>query len=377
MSYPTTADGQDSGKGAVLLVALELSVENWKVALGTGAGRPRRVDVRARDLSGLLEAIAKAKQHFGLSADAAVLSCYEAGRDGFWLHRALTAEGLENLVIDAGSIEVSRKVRAKTDRLDLNLLYRKLVLHGQGEQVWSVVRVPSEEVEDNRRLQRELDRLKKDRTRLRSRIWSDLALEGLRPRNLRRALARLDQLRRWNGQPLPPMLRLRIEGTAAELGRVEERIRELEGLRRERVKKPETNNDRKVAVLITLRGIGETGASKIVSEHLWREFDNRRQVAAAAGLTGTPHQSGQQSREQGLGKQGNPRVRALMVELAWLWLRYQPDSALARWWRERFEGGGSRARKVGICAVARRLLIALWRMVEFGEVPEGARLKVA
>lgn len=379
MSDPTTTQYEITGDEGLLYVALELSNSKWKVASGVGPGRPRRVDVSARDVPALLEEISNAKARYKIAANAAVVSCYEAGRDGFWLHRMMVAQGIRNLVVDPGSIEVNRRGRrAKTDRLDVEQLHAKLIRYCAGDtKVWSVVRVPPEEAEDARRLHRELERLKKDRTRLRNRIWSDLALVGRRPGRLDDFFRNLSRQRMPNGQALPPFLCAGLKRTWAQLRLLKQQIKELESHREKRVRRPRTESERKSRALSMLCAVGPVSSWNLVHEFFgWRKFRNRREVAAAAGLVGTPHSSGQEDREQGISKAGNRRVRALMIEISWLWLRLQPDSKISRWWREHYEAGGKRMRKVGIVAVARRLLIALWRMLEFGEIPEGARLKM-
>jgi transposase len=359
---------------------LELSVKEWKIAAAplSAPARPRLRGVQARDVSGLVDEIERAKGKYGLAPEARVVTCYEAGRDGFWLDRALAAHGVANLVVDAGSIEVAKRgPGAKTDRLDACRLHAKLVRHLSGDRVWSVVYVPSEEAEDDRRAHRELGQIKEERTRLRNRAWAELALEGVRPRHLLSALRNVESLRRWDGSPLPRGMVAKVVRLRESIAHMNGQIQEIQGARRRRRANPETAGDRKAARLRLLRSVGDETSELLAKEFFWRRFQNRRQVGAAAGLTGLPYASGETSRDRGLSKRGNERVRTAMVELAWLWLRWQSESALFRWWRERFEEGGKRARKVGITALAHKLLIALWRFVEFGEVPEGAVLKVA
>ncbi len=379
MTYPQTTRSQDSGSRPVLYASLELSSSKWLIGSAPGHGSCRRVEVAARDVGAVFSELDRAKARFGRPADCPVRCCYEAGRDGFWLHRELVARGIENVVIDAGSIEVSRKKRqAKTDRLDVALLLRKLIHYwGGDEKAFRVVEVPTREQEDERRLHRELDRLKRDRTRLRNRIWADLALEGLRPKNLRAVIARPESLCGRDGKPLPRFLQCRVEMAARQLEIVMEQIKKLERDRTRMLREGESEGARKAKRLLLLRSLGPVSSWLLSMEFFgWRRFGNRRQVAACAGLTGSPYASGSTNREQGLSKGGNRRVRTLMIELSWIWLRHQPDSKITRWWKERFAAGGKRMRKVGIAAVARRLLIALWRFVEHGEVPEGAVMKV-
>ena len=364
----------------ILVVALELSVKEWKLAAAPMSDplRPRLAGVQARDVSGLLDEIERARVRYGVSPEARVVTCYEAGRDGFWLDRVLRTHGMENLVVDAGSIEVAKRgPGAKTDRLDALRLHGKLVRHLSGDRVWSVVYAPSEEAEDDRRVHRELAQIKEERTRLRNRAWAELALEGVRPQHLLGALRNVERLRRWDGCPLPRGMVAKLLRMRASIEHMNGQIQEMQAERRLRRKSPETAGDRKAARLRLLKAVGVETSELLAKEYFWRRFENRRQVGAAAGLTGLPYASGETSRDRGVSKRGNGRVRSAMIELAWLWLRWQPQSSLSRWWRERFKEGGKRARKVGITALARKLLIALWRFVEFGEVPEGAILKVA
>jgi transposase len=320
-----------------------------------------------------------AKQRFGLAASGPVKSCYEAGREGFWLHRWLESEGIDSCVVDASSIEVNRRLRrAKSDRMDAARLLRLLIRFWNGEsRVWSVVRVPSVEEEDRRHLHRELLTMKRDRTRLANRIQGLLASQGLRV-DWRKPLARqLDALRSWDGAALPPGLRARLEQERERLEVLNRQIEAVETTRRERIRagksEPAVGQVRR---LLALQGVGSNSAWLYVMEFFaWRKFRNRREVGALAGLTPTPYQSGESHREQGIAKAGNRHVRAMAIEIAWGWLRFQPESALAKWYQARFGRGSSRLRRIGIVALARKLLIALWRFLETGAVPEGAVLK--
>jgi transposase len=310
-----------------------------------------------------------------------VKSCYEAGREGFWLHRWLGGEGIDNRVVDAASIEVNRRLRrAKTDRMDATRLLVLLVRFWNGERrVWSVVRVPSVEEEDRRHLHRELLTMKRDRTRLANRIQGLLANQGLRV-NWRKPLAKqLDALRSWDGSGLPKGLRARLDQERERLELVNRQIETLEAMRRERIRAEKTEPVvGQVHQLLTLQGVGSNSAWLYVMEFFaWRQFRNRREVGALAGLTPTPYQSGESHREQGIAKAGNRHVRAMAIEIAWGWLRFQPESGLTRWYQARFGHGSSRLRRIGIVALARKLLIALWRFLETGVVPEGAVLKPA
>jgi transposase len=356
-------------------MGIELSASKWRLALSAGGQRIREKSIGAGDREQLLREISTTKKRFGLPEDAKVISCYEAGRDGFWIDRLLSQLGIENVVVDAASMKVNRRARrAKTDRIDAKGLLADLIRHARGEKdVWKVVRVPSEEQEDERRLHRDLERLKKEKTQHRSRIFSLLATQGVRPGNLNAFLTELDAARIWDSKPLPPALKAEIVRERDRLRLVEEQIRAITNEQREQLKHASSPELAKVKVLTKLRGIGVDSAWILVMEFFaWREFNNRGEVGGAAGLGGTPYSSGSTEFEQGISKAGNPLVRTRMVELAWLWIRYQPHSELSQWFMRRFAGGGSRMRRVGIVAVARKLLIALWHLVEHGVVPQGA-----
>ncbi|MCP4361920.1 MAG: IS110 family transposase [Chloroflexi bacterium] len=324
------------------------------------------------------EEIRRAKKRFGLAESAPVLSCYEAGRDGFWLHRYLLSVGLENLVVDSASIEVNRRAkRAKTDRIDVGKLLRMLIRYDSGEQkVWSIVRVPSVQAEDKRHLHRQLLALKGERNRHINRLKGLLVGQGERLSVGADFLKKLDQVRLWDGTKIPAGLRIRLEREYACLEFVQQQLKELETERVELLRTSQEPSVKQVQQLLRLRGIGVKSAWLFVMEFFsWREFHNRREVGRLAGLAPTPYQSGDESREQGIDKAGNSLVRTMAVEIAWAWLRYQPESALSQWYQERFGHGGKRLRKIGIVALARKLLIALWRYLETGEIPAGAQLK--
>jgi transposase len=348
----------------VLYVALELSNRTWKLGMSVGFGqKARERNVPAGDLVRFSEEIHQAKKRFGLPKAAPVYSCYEAGRDGFWLHRFLEAEGLENVVVDPSSIEVSRrKRRAKTDHLDVHGLLKLLMRYWLGEpKVLSVVRVPSVEAEDNRHLHRELQQLKRERTQHINRIKGLLVGVGVRLHLRRRGvLAELEQARLWDGARLPPALHCRLVREQERLELVQRQIHELEAERKESLRECRSEEVEKVRRLMALRGIGANGAWLLGMElFVWRQFQNRRQVGSLAGLTPTPHESGAMKREQGISKAGNRYIRAMMVELAWGWLRFQPESRLSQWYQERFGRGGPRLRRIGIVALARKLLVAV------------------
>jgi transposase len=362
-----------------LYVAFELSAAKWKLGFSTGLGQhPRRRTVDAGDLLALRQEVETAKRRFGLAVDAPVKSCYEAGRDGFWLHRYLLEQEIENLVVDSSSIEVDRRAkRAKTDRIDVGKLLNMLIRYHNGEEkVWRVVHVPSVEAEDMRHLHRQLRTLKVDRTRYICCIKGLLATQGLSVPIHVEFLDTLAAARLWDGSLLPPGLRARVEREYASLRYVEQQIKELETERDELLETSKHPSIEKVRQLMRLRAIGPNSAWLFVMEFFgWRQFRNRREVGGLSGLTPTPHQSGEESREQGISKAGNRPVRAMAIEIAWCWLRYQPDSELSLWFYKNFGHGGKRMRKVGIVALARKLLVALWRYLETGEIPAGAQLK--
>ena len=366
-------------KPALLYVALELGNSKWKLAFSDGS-EIRYATVEAGDLELLQEGLSRAKKHFGMVEDVRVVSCYEAGRDGFWLHRYLLSCGIDNVVVDSASIEVDRrKRRRKTDRLDAGRLVRMLMrYHGGEERLWSVVRVPSFEDEDARHLHRELEGLKKERTRHRNRIRGILIQQGLRVTNpsKRKFVEELDSLRTWDDRELPVDMKGRLVREYQRLRMVDDQSKALEKEKTQRLSNPDTVKLQQVAQLRSLYGIGTVSSWAFVMEFFgWREFRNRREIAALAGLAPTPYDSGGVVREQGISKAGSTRIRTLAIEIAWAWLRFQPQSKLSRWYMERFAGGGSRMRRIGIVAMARRLLIDLWRYLEHGVIPEGARLR--
>ena len=387
MRTQTTLPGNDSAEGEVLYMAIEMAEKGWKLLLSSGEvkanGQLRvyQTSVGGNDYAGVHEAIEKATERFKLSAATVVISCYEAGQDGFWPHRRLEGRGIVNRVVDSASIEVNRRHRrAKTDKLDVRKLLEMLVRSERGEQgVWRVVRVPSVEEEDRRRPYRELERIKKEEKQHRTRIRSLLKLHGIRPpmnpggRGWQGYLVHLEQI-------LPPGAWSEIMRESERLVLIKSQRRELEAQQQQRLAQGSEDDAllQQIVALSLLKGIGSGSAWQLVMEFFgWRQFKNRRQVAGCAGLDPTPYDSGESRREQGISKAGNKRIRWLMVELAWSWLRYQPDSALSQWFQERFGSGGKRQRRIGIVALARRLLVALWRYVDHGVLPEGAELKAA
>lgn len=369
---------QTTNSRAVLYLAFELGWTEWKLGFSTGiAGAPRLRTIRARDLGALGEEIARAKKRFGLPEDTVVYSCYEAGRDGFWLHRYLTASGIDNVIVDAASIEVKRRGRRlKTDRLDAGKLLTMLIRHCQGEQkVWSVVHVPSAADEDRRHVHRDLEEMKAERTQHSNRIKGLLASCGLAVLEVGEDFPEVLQgLRLWDGQVVPADLQQRLRREFARLQFVDRQIRDLENERARRIRTPESDRAiNQVRQLLELKGIGPNSAWLFVMEFFaWRQIANRRQLGALAGLTPPPYQSGDSEREQGISKAGNRRLRTMAIEIAWCWVRYQPQSALSQWYQHRFGHGNSRLRRLGIVAVARKLLVQLWQYLKTGAVPEGA-----
>jgi transposase len=374
------AVGSDDLRAApTLYLAFELGNREWKLGFTTGFGQaPRERTIGARDLELLAAEIRQATQRFGLPAAARVCSCYEAGRDGFWLHRALTAQGVVNRVVDSSSIEVNRRRRrAKSDGLDVRKLLTMLVRYDTGERhVWHVVHVPTLDQEDRRQLHRELLTTKRDRARVTNRIKGLLASQGIVLGTLRGFPTQLPALHTGDGTPLPPELRARLEREWHKVTLLTQQIHHRQAERRELVRTSPDPAVRQVRQLLALRAIGPESAWLYVMEFFsWRQFANRRQVGALAGLTPTPYQSGDQQRELGITLAGNRLIRAMAIEIAWAWLRLQPTSALARWYEARFGHGSKRLRRIGIVALARKLLIELWRYLETGVVPEGAVLK--
>jgi transposase len=362
-------------------LAFELGQQWWKVGLSVeGGSRPWTRRIAAGAVGVVMNAVAQAKARFGLPAETPVISCYEAGRDGFWLHRYLVAQGVSNHVVDSSSIEVNRRARrAKTDGLDLRGLLSLLARFVNGDgRAWRVVRVPSVAEEDARQLHRTWQTLQQDRTRLINRLKAVSATQGMAMRIGGDFLERLAVVRLWDGAPLPDGARQRLTRDWLQLQAVEQQLEEVATARAALPIDPHTPMGRYVSQLQTLRAIGPIGAWVLTTEIFgWRQIRNTRELGALVGLAPALYQSGEMQRDQGITRAGNARVRRMMVQLAWQWLRYQPESALAQWYQRRFAGGGRRARRIGIVALARKLLIALWRYVETGMLPEGAHRKPA
>jgi transposase len=381
IAAPTPALEQDS----TLVAVVELSARSWLVgARVPGAPRLSRYGLApsATDLVALLGRLKDRAAAAGQPVARVVLA-YEAGRDGFWLARFLAARGVEVYVIQPSSVPVDRRARrAKTDALDVEMLMRTLLAWLRGEPgVCSMVPVPSEAEEDGRRPGRERQDLIRERTALCNKIdgvLATLGAAGYRPLRRDRRV-RLEELRTPAGGPLPANARARIGRLLDRLELVMRQIAELEAARDAVVAREAASGEAEAMIrsLVQLKGIGAELATLLVWEAYVRAFPNRKALGAYAGLTGTPFASGGREREQGISKAGNRRLRAALVELAWLWLRYQPASRLAEWFRSRTGGAGGRLRKVLIVALARKLLVALWRFCREGVVPEGAVVKAA
>lgn len=364
-------------------VALELSLTKWVIGLSDGVKYSRQ-SVPARDLKKFHEVLVWFRQKRGLDDDARIVCVYEAGPDGFSVQRSLEKMGVECIVIDSASIEKSRHLRqAKSDNLDAEAMTRLLRRYLGGEtRALKIVRVPPPEIEDLRELERERKRVQKEVNALAASICSLLLKHGIRMKqcdvkNL--SPKDLDRLRTLDGRPLGEHLKIRLGRSLGRYRITLKQQREIHAERRALLKKNEDAHDGELdeqmlaqaSQLMALKGVGEATAQTLACEILWRNFENRKEVGAAAGLCPTPYSSGSTRREQGISKAGNRHVRTLMIELSWLWLRHQPDSSLTKWFNERF-GSHGRSKRIGIVALARKLLVALWRFAKQGVVPEGA-----
>ena len=362
-----------------LYVALELGCDKWVLASATQAAeKPRFRTVPARNLASFQEEIAKAKARFRLPADAPVCTCYEAGRDGFWLHRALTKMGITNVVVDASSIEVNRRQKqVKSDPVDASKLVNMLCRYHAGERkLWSVVNVPSVADEDGRQLHRGMKDLQRQKTECSNRIKGLLASQGLTAAVDAKFRATLMGLRDWADQPVPVGMQMRLLQEYAVGESLHRQERDAANEQERQLREGQDRRLEQMRQLMGLKAVGARTAWILVMELFsWRAIKNGKELGSLVGLTPVPYDSGKSKREQGISKAGNRHVRCLMVELAWMWLRWQPTSALSQWYERRFGPGNKRARKVGIVALARKLLIALWRFVDQGELPEGAAEK--
>jgi len=361
-----------------LYMAMELSNSKWKLGFGNGT-KIRRKSIDARDRQRCLEEVALAKVKLKLAADAAVVCCFEAGRDGHWIYRWLESEGFEVMEIDSSSIETARgRKHVKTDRIDVEKLLDLLIrYHCFGlRKAFRVVRVPSVAAEAGQRLHREDEYLIRQRTRISNRIKGLLIAQGLDEVSLKGDFASyLERARLWDGEGLSVELKMELQHMHAQLTLIDGQLKEMVRAYAEELA-TDTPLAEKRRRLQSLKSLGPKTSRILAAEVFgWRSFANTKQVGAFAGLTPTPSQSGDSDTEQGISKAGNRRVRRVMIELAWLWLRWQPDSALSQWFNRRFAQGGKRQRRIGIVALARKLLIALWRYTEQGVIPEGALLK--
>jgi transposase len=366
----------------VLEGSLELADKSWKVALTDGArGNPAVFKVDIEDLPGRLEALllrlAEFKAKWGLPAGCQVVLIHEAGQDGFWIARALERRGIRVVVIDAASVQVTRHAkRAKTDRLDALRLLQELRAWLRGERMeLRVVHIPSEEAEAQRLLTRERGTLQKESCQHRDRMHKLLRTQGCKVEIDARFLQRLKagEIRRVDGTALPRELHEELLREWDRLQLANEQFRAVEHTLLHQLPEP---MQRSIALLSRLKGVGWVGAMRLVVELFWRDFTNRRQVGCCVGLVPQPYDSGDSHVDQGISKQGNRRVRALLIEMAWMWLRHQPDSDMAHWFKRRTQGSNKRGKRIAIVALARRLAIALWRYLREGLVPTGAQLKV-
>jgi transposase len=365
-------------------VAIELSRKSWVVGVHVPlADKVGLHKLEAGDHERLVSLLSrlrdKSEQRLGRAVR--MVSCYEAGYDGFWLHRVLVGHGIDSRVIDPASLQVNRRARrAKTDRLDATAMVRALMAHDRGEhQVFSLVRVPEVDEEDAKRMHRERLRLIRERVGHSNRIKGLLALHGIYTFNPLRPdhSPPLEELRTGDGRLLPARLRAEIGRQLKRLALVREMIGEVEAERNAIVATPApfSAEERKIQDLYRLKAVGPEIATRLVREVFYRSFANRRHLGGYVGLGPSPFNSGKMVREQGISKAGNPLARTTMIELAWLWLRHQPESALSRWYRERTGEAKGRLRRIMIVALARKLLVALWRYTETGLIPDGAVFK--
>jgi transposase len=366
------------------LIAIELSKASWVVGVQTPLStKTSQYRLTAGDWKSLLKLIERIRRQVGreLGRPVEMISCYEAGYDGFWLHRLLEAHGVRNDVLDPASLLVNRRARrAKTDRIDVERMLRALGRYLRGEpDACSVVRVPSVEQEDARRLHRERHRLIQERVAHVNRIKGLCATQGIYDYEPLRAdrKAQLEGLRTGDGRTLPARLKAEIMRELQRLELVLKMIAQIEAERDAIVKEaaPQHLNAGKIKALANLKSIGPEFATTLVGEVFYRSFDNQRQVGSYVGLAPSPYSSGSTDRDQGISKAGNPRARSSAIELAWMWLRYQPDSTLSIAFRQRVGDRKGRPRRIAIVALARKLLVALWRYLETGLVPAGAVFK--
>jgi transposase len=387
----TSPQLQLTTESSVLHMAIELSASKWKLAFADRYGRPPRIrSIDAGDFVKLRDEMERARKAFDLEDDCRVISCYEAGRDGFWVHRCLVSMGVKSLIVEPASIEVNRrKRRPKTDRLDAGKIVSALMRFLAGDRLaCRMVRVPDIEAEDARHLNRDMRVIKSEKTAHTNRIKSLLAAQGITDVVIDRTFPhQLNRFRSAADHLLLNELKARLRREFDRLALAVEQIRELQKQQAEMLRaaveeyrntQSHLTSPRHVVIaehLLSLGGIGPVTAWTLSTEVFsWRDIQNRRQLAALAGLTPTPHDSGDSDKQQGISKSGRGEIRALMIEIAWGWLQHQPDSELACWYRRRFADGTKRNRKIGIVALARKLLVALGKYVRHGEIPAGANL---
>lgn len=388
----TNSPDKSNQSSPKMFMAMELSATKWKLAFAVGlAMKPRIRTIDAGDLPALTKEIDAAKKAFDLPPETTVVSGYEAGRDGFWLHRCLLAMKIENWIIEPASIEVNRrKRRAKTDRLDVERIVRTLMRYVAGDRAaCRMVQAPDAEDEDIRHLHREMHTIKSEKTRHVNRIKGLLATQGIRNAVIGpRFKSNLPMLRTPDNRPLLEGMQQRLGREFDRLKLAVEQLRELQRQQAEifrRAAKQIVTGEKAQARkelaahiacrLAQLNGIGPVSSWMLATEVFsWRNIQNRRQLAALAGLTPTPHASGSEEKEQGISKSGRAELRSMMIEIAWGWLLFQPDSSLSKWYQRRFNDGTKRNKKRGIVALARKLLVALSKYIRFGEIPEGATI---
>jgi transposase len=382
---------QTAPENRILHLSLELSNQKWLLGLTDGRPQIHKPEIKARQLDALRTEIAAAKRKFKLPPDCRVVSCYEAGRDGFWLHRWLLSQGVENRVVDSASIEQSRrKRRAKSDRVDVEKLAQLSIRVAGGETTaWHVVNVPAAAVEDVRGLSREAGELTNDITMHCNRIKGQLAAQGIVCSIGGGFPERLPKLCMPCGGRLGSILQEHLKREWTRMMDAARLLKEVNARQRDLMRQAQSKPEEikktfgpqvlacleKANRLRQLRGIDLLAFALVLEFFGWREFKNARQVGGLSGLTGTPFNSGNSTHEQGISKAGNKRVRTMAVELSWCWLMYQKNSGLSQWYMRRFGRGDRRMRKKGSIALARKLLVAWWRFLDQGVVPEGATLK--
>ena len=362
----------------VVYLAIELSASSWVVACRQPMNEKIKMHrMEAGDCEALLALISdqRRKAVAALGVDVIVASCFEAGRDGFWLHRLLLAHSVINHVVEPTSILVTRRARrAKTDRLDAQGLLRALAATFTGDHdACRVVNVPSVADEDAKRPHREREYLIQERVRIENRIAALLATQGVSKRpSLRSWEADLNALQTGDGRSIPPLLKAELNRLRRRLVVTLDMIREIEIERQQALEVQNDDASQTIGALCKIRGIGDNFAAVLTREILYRSFQNRRQLASYLGLAPTPFQSGGMDRDRRINRAGNSRARKTLIQLAWLWLRYQPESGLAQWFRQRVGALQGRTRRIAIVAMARKLLIAIWWFATLGIVPEGA-----